>query len=74
MLIDLQQRNAATHVWEPVATFRYAHMAIEAAIAFSKQDKGTYRTLDRRWTDEGIEGWADDGVEVTKIVNGKVSS
>jgi hypothetical protein len=65
MLIDLQQRDADTHEWELVATFRYAHMAVEAAIAFSKLDKGTYRTLDRRWT--------DDGIEVTTIVNGHVT-
>ncbi len=64
MLIDLQQRDADTHKWELVATFRYAHMAIEAAIAFSKLDKGTYRTLDHRWT--------DDGIEVTTIINGNV--
>jgi hypothetical protein len=64
MLIDLQQRDADTHEWELVATFRYAHMAVEAAIAFSKMDQGTYRTLDHRWT--------DDGIEVTTIVNGNV--
>jgi hypothetical protein len=64
MLIDLQQRDAETHKWEQVATFRYAHMAIEAAIAFSKLDKGTYRTLDHRWV--------DDGIEVTTIINGNV--
>ena len=66
MLIDLQMRDDDTHKWELVATFRYAHMAIEAAIAFSKLDKGTYRTLDHRWV--------DDGIEVTTIINGKVSS
>jgi hypothetical protein len=66
MLIDLQHRDAETHKWELVATFRYAHMAVEAAIAFSKLDKGTYRTLDKRWV--------DDGIEVTTIINGKVSS
>jgi hypothetical protein len=66
MLIDLQHRDAETHKWELVATFRYAHMAVEAAIAFSKLDKGTYRTLDHRWV--------DDGIEVTTIINGKVSS
>ena len=65
MLIDLQHRNAGSHEWELVATFRYAHMAVEAAIAFSKLDRGTYRTLDRRWT--------DDGIEVTTIVNGRVA-
>jgi hypothetical protein len=64
MLIDLQQRNAETYTWELVATFRYAHMAIEAAMAFSKLDHGTYRTLDHRWI--------DDGIEVTTIVNGNV--
>jgi len=66
MKIDLQQKDAETHEWELVATFRYAHMAVEAAIAFSKLDKGTYRTLDHRWV--------DDGIEVTTIINGKVSS
>lgn len=66
MKIDLQQMSADTHEWELVATFRYAHMAVEAAIAFSKLDKGTYRTLDHRWT--------DDGIEVTTIVNGKVAA
>lgn len=65
MLIDLQHRNAETHMWDTVAKFRYAHMAVEAAIAFSKLDKGTYRTLDHRWV--------DDGIEVTTIINGKVS-
>jgi hypothetical protein len=64
MLIDLQQKCADTHKWELVATFRYAHMATEAAIAFSKLDKGTYRTLDHRWV--------DDGIEVTTIINGNV--
>ena len=64
MLIDLQHRNAGSHEWELVATFRYSHMAVEAAIAFSKLDKGTYRVLDRRFPDEGIE--------VTMIVNGRV--
>lgn len=66
MKIDLQQMSADTHAWELVATFRYAHMAVEAAIAFSKLDRGTYRTLDHRWT--------DDGIEVTTIINGKVAA
>ena len=66
MQIDLEQKNAETHKWETVAKFRYAHMAVEAAIAFSKLDKGTYRTLDHRWI--------DDGIEVTTIVNGKITA
>ena len=66
MKIYLQQKSTDTHKWELVATFRYAHMAVEAAIAFSKLDKGTYRTLDHRWT--------DDGIEVTTIINGKVAA
>jgi hypothetical protein len=65
MLIDLQQRNAETHMWDAIAKFRYAHMAVEAAMAFSKLDKGIYRVLDHRWT--------DDGIEVTTIVNGNVT-
>jgi hypothetical protein len=39
-------------------------MAVEAAESFSKLEKGTYRVLDRRFPDEGIE--------VTMIVNGHV--
>jgi hypothetical protein len=64
MLIDLEQICTATHKWEPMAKFRFAHMAVEAAELFSKLDKGTYRVLDRRFPDEGIE--------VTMIVNGRV--
>ena len=64
MLIDLQQRNTDTHAWEPVATFRYSHLAVEAATAFSKWDQHAYRVLDRRFPDEGVE--------VTMIVNGRV--
>jgi len=66
MKIDLEHKDTDTQAWELVATFRYAHMAIEAATSFSKLDKGTYRVLDHRWT--------DDGIEVTTIVNGKVAT
>ena len=66
MLIDLQHRNTDSHEWEPVATFRYSHMAVEAATAFSKWDQRTYRVLDKRFPDEGIE--------VTTIINGKVAA
>jgi hypothetical protein len=64
MLIDLQHRNTDSHEWELVATFRFAHMAVEAARAFSKWDQRTYRVLDKRFPDEGIE--------VTLISNGEV--
>lgn len=64
MLIDLQHRNTDRHEWELVATFRYSHMAVEAAIAFSKWDQHAYRVLDKRFPDEGIE--------VTLISNGHV--
>jgi hypothetical protein len=65
MLIDLQQRNADNHTWELVATFRYAHMAIEAAVAFSKLDRGTYRVLDKRFHTEGDQ--------ITIITNGHIT-
>jgi hypothetical protein len=65
MLIDLQQRDAETHKWELVATFRYSHMAVEAACAFSKWDQHAYRVIDKRFPDEGIE--------VTLISNGHVT-
>ena len=65
MKIDLQHRNAETHMWDTVAKFRYAHMATEAAITFSKLDKGMYRVLDYRWE--------HDGIEITTIINGNVA-
>lgn len=64
MLIDLQHRDSDSHEWELVATFRYSHMAIEAAIAFSTWDRHAYRVIDKRFPEEGIE--------VTLISNGKV--
>jgi hypothetical protein len=54
MKIDLESKCTATQKWVKVATFRYSHMAVEAATSFSKWDQGTYRTVDRRWPDEGV--------------------
>jgi hypothetical protein len=65
MKIDLQQLSADTHEWELVATFRYSHMAVEAARAFSQWDQHAYRVIDKRFPDEGIE--------VTLISNGHVT-
>jgi hypothetical protein len=65
MKIDLQQKSTDTHKWELIARFRYSHMAVEAARAFSKVDHGTYRVLDHRFPTEGIE--------VTLISNGHVT-
>ena len=66
MLIDLQHRNTDSHEWELVATFRYSHMAVEAAVAFSKWDQHAYRVLDKRFPDEGIE--------VTLVRNGEIEA
>jgi hypothetical protein len=66
LLIDLETKCTASQRWEPVATFRFSHMAIEAALSFSKLDTGTYRITDNRWPDEGPE--------VTIITNGKVDA
>jgi hypothetical protein len=66
MLIDLETKCTATHAWEPVATFRFSHMATQAALSFSKLDNGTYRITDNRWPDEGPS--------VTIITNGKVEA
>jgi hypothetical protein len=41
-------------------------MAVEAARAFSQWDQHTYRVLDKRFPDEGIE--------VTLISNGEVQA
>jgi hypothetical protein len=64
MEIDLQHRNTDSHEWELVATFRYSHMAVEAARAFSSWDQHAYRVIDKRFPDEGFE--------VTLISNGKI--
>jgi hypothetical protein len=66
LLIDLETKCTASQLWEPVATFRFAHMATEAALSFSKLDKGTYRITDNRWPDEGPA--------ITIIINGKVEA
>ena len=52
MLIDLEQKCTATHRWDLVARFTYCAQAIQAAIALSAQDGGTYRVTDRRWPED----------------------
>jgi hypothetical protein len=39
MKIELEHKDTETHKWHPVATFRFAHMAVEAGRAFSKWDQ-----------------------------------
>jgi hypothetical protein len=66
MKIDLESKCSATHEWVKVATFRYSHMAVEAATSFSKWDQGTYRVVDKRFPDEGVE--------ITLVRNGEVAA
>lgn len=53
MNIDLEAKCTATHKWVLVAKFRLATEAGDAARALSKLNGYAYRTIDRRWPDEG---------------------
>jgi hypothetical protein len=57
MLIDLEQKCAATHRWELVARFEYCALAIQAAIALSALDGSTYRVTDKRWPEDPASPW-----------------
>lgn len=64
--IDLEAKCTATNEWVLVAQFRLAIEALDAARALSKLNGYPYRTVDRRFPDEGI---------TTKVVeNGVVTS
>jgi hypothetical protein len=66
MNIDLEAKCTATHQWVPVAQFRLAIEALDAARALSKRYSYPYRVIDRRWPDEGL---------ITTVVeNGVVTS
>jgi len=66
MKIDLERKCTATHDWEQVATFRYFIDAEATARLLSKLDGVTYRVLDNRWPDEGVE--------VTLYANGEIEA
>ena len=53
MKVDLEAQCTATHEWVLVAQFRLAIEALDAARALSKLNGYAYRTIDRRWPEEG---------------------
>lgn len=53
MQIDLECKCTATHKWVLVARFKHSLEAAEAARALSEWVGVPYRTVDRRWPDEG---------------------
>jgi hypothetical protein len=55
MKIDLERKCTATQAWDMTAQFQFATDAGHAARALSALDGGTYRTVDRRWPEEGVE-------------------
>lgn len=55
MLIELERKCTATQAWDMVAKFQSATDAGHAARALSALDGGTYRTVDHRWPEEGVE-------------------
>ena len=52
--IDLEAKCTATHEWVLVAQFRLGIEALDTARALSKLSGYPYRTIDRRWPDEGL--------------------
>lgn len=54
MDIDLEAKCTATHQWVLIAQFRLAIEALDAARALSKLNGYPYRTVDRRWPEEGL--------------------
>ena len=54
MNIDLEAKCTATHKWVLVGKFTTAAMANDVAEALSEMHKTPYRTIDRRWPDEGM--------------------
>lgn len=54
MNIDLEAKCTATHQWVLVGKFTTAAMANEAAEALSNIYKHQYRTIDRRWPEDGV--------------------
>jgi len=63
MEIDLEAKCTATHEWVLIAQFRLAIEALDAARALSKLNGYAYRTIDRRWPEEGpLTMVVEDGV------------
>jgi hypothetical protein len=54
MEIDLEAKCTATHQWVLVAQFSIGIEALAAAGALSKLNGFAYRTVDRRWPEEGL--------------------
>lgn len=52
--IDLEAQCTATHQWVLVARFKLSTEAGDAARALSNLNGYPYRTIDRRWPDEGV--------------------
>jgi hypothetical protein len=53
MDVDLEAQCTATHEWVLIAKFRLAIEALDTARALSKLNRYPYRTIDRRWPEEG---------------------
>ena len=53
MNVLLEGKCTATHQWMLVARFLNSIEAGEAARALSASTGGAYRTVDKRWPDEG---------------------
>lgn len=53
MNVDLESKCTVTHRWVPVAKFALAIEALDAGRALSKLNGYAYRTVDRRWPEEG---------------------
>jgi hypothetical protein len=66
MNVEVQSKCTITHEWEKVAQFFNAIEAGWAARAMSKAVNGSYRTIDYRWPEEGVN--------VTVYTNGELEA
>jgi hypothetical protein len=66
MNVEVEAKCTITHKWDTVAKFFNATEAGWAARALSKAVNGTYRTVDYRWPEEGVD--------VTVYTNGHIAA
>jgi len=64
MNVELEAKCTITHEWHKVAKFFSAVEAGWTACFLSKEINGSYRTIDYRWPEEGVN--------VTIYTNGEI--
>jgi hypothetical protein len=64
MNVELEAKCTITHRWDTIGKFFTATEAGWAAKALSREVNGSYRTIDYRWPEEGVN--------VTVYTNGEL--